>query len=115
VTTHEIMPADGFAAVLDFLELDDESASVAFGVEPAAVTTERSSATPIPFLVSLATVLMRESPRATQLAFEHGLPMRLCEPSLAEVLAAATGVGVMLEGRPALRLVRSDPDERSLS
>lgn len=103
--THEPMPADGFAAVLEYLELSVDEASIAFGVSPSDIIEISTGAQAVPFLVSLATVLMCESPKAKKLALEHGRAMRSGEPTLADVMADATGIGVMLKGRPKLHLV----------
>lgn len=78
--SRETMPTDGFAAVIEYLELDVETAAAAFGVPPSEIAEMTSGARPVPFLVSLAMVLMCESAKATQLAIQHGLSMRSGEP-----------------------------------
>lgn len=106
--THETMPADGFAAVIEYLDLDVETAAVAFGVPVSEIVEMLTGARLVPFLVSLATVLMCESEKATQLAIQHGLAMRSGEPELADLLAQATSVGFMLKARPKLQLVKDE-------
>ena len=102
------MSPDEFCAILDYLEMSDDVAAVAFGLDGSELQAMKDGSRPVPFLISAMTVLMCESPKATQLAIEHGLWMTTEEPTLSDLLTNATGVGVMMRGkaRPALRVVK---------
>ena len=104
------MTPDEFCAILDYLELSDDVAAVAFGLAKPDLQAMKDGGRSVPFLVSALTVLMCESPKATQLAIEHGLWMTTEEPTLADLLTNATGAGVMLRAkpRPALRVVKDE-------
>ena len=102
------MSPDEFCAILDYLEISDDVAAVAFGFDGSELQAMKDGSRPVPFLISALTVLMCESPKATQLAIEHGQWVATEEPTLAEVLTNATGAGVMLRAkpRPVLKVVK---------
>lgn len=107
------MPADGFAAVLDYLGLDDAAAGQAFGITASDVAAMKAGTWPVPFLISALAVLMCESEKATQLALQHGLAMRENELTFADLVASAAGVGFVLKAKrdapkPKLRIVQDD-------